>query len=266
MGRVIVVTSGKGGVGKTTIIANLGIGLATMGEKVVMLDGDIGLNNLDVVMQVENKVVYDLVDCLEGKCRVSQALIQNPIIENLFVLPTSRFVSKDKIVPEDFQKIVQKLASCFDYVLIDCPAGIDKGFYLSVSYATEALVVVTPHLSSVRDADRVIGILASQNLSSINLVVNRIRGDLVAQREMLSSEEIERLMGIRAVGVIPESDNINLYSSFLGFSESLQKSSVGVAFGILARNIQNYKFSQFDYLSKYRGIFGSIRRNLKRNA
>ena len=264
MSRVIVITSGKGGVGKTTITANLGIALAGFGHSVAMIDSDIGLNNLDVVMGVENKVVYDLVDCLEGKCRVTQALIQNPILENLFILPSSRNADKNKIEPADFERVVNALKDKFEYVLIDCPAGIDKGFSLAVSCATEAIVVVTPHLSAVRDADRVVSLLNTRGISSVSVVVNRIRGDLVARREMLSAIDIEKLMGVKQVGIIPESDEIGLYNSFLSFSDGKVHSFVGYAFSTLARNILEEKSEKFDYISKYKGFWGAVRRTLKR--
>ena len=264
MSRVIVVTSGKGGVGKTTLTANIGIALSGFGHSVVMIDSDIGLNNLDVVMGVENKVVYDFVDCIEGKCRVTQALIQNPILENLFVLPSCRNVDKNRIEQADFARVVNALKEKFEYVLIDCPAGIGKGFSLAVSCATEAIVVVTPHLSAVRDADRVVSLLHANGVESINIVVNRIRGDLVARKEMLSTSDIESLMRVNLIGIIPESDEIGLYNSFLSFADGRVHNYVGVAFSTLAKNILNEESEKFDYLSKYKGFWGTIRRTLKR--
>lgn len=265
MSRVIVITSGKGGVGKTTITANLGISLARIGASVVMLDADIGLNNLDVVMGIENKVVYDLVDVIQGKCRVGQALVQNPVIENLFVLPSSRYIEKSQITQEQMKKVVEKLKENFDFVLIDCPAGIEYGFSLATSTATEAIVVVTPHISAVRDADKVFSILTEKKLTSVYAVVNRIRGDMVARREMLSAMEIEKLLGTKLLGVIPESDEISMYSSVLAFRGN--ENSLGEqAINILGRNVYNEKFEIFDYISKYKGIIGTIRRNIKRRA
>lgn len=264
MSRVIVITSGKGGVGKTTITANLGIALAQKGYSVCLVDADIGLNNLDVVLNVENKVVYDIIDCLENKCRVTQALIEMPLIENLFVLPSSKSLEKIKINLSDYNNIIQKLKTNFDFVLIDCPAGIEKGFDLAVACATEAMVVVTPHISSVKDADRVVTILASYKIENVTLVVNRIRGDLVARKEMLSAYEIEKLMNIKLVGVVPDSDDIGLYNSYI-FKNEINL-AVKNSFNVLAKNIINERYEQYDYLSKYKGLLGMIRRNIKRKA
>lgn len=265
MSRVIVITSGKGGVGKTTITANLGVSLAKIGASVVMLDADIGLNNLDVVMGIENKVVYDFVDVVQGKCRVGQALVQNPVLENLFVLPSSRYVDKSLISTDQMKKVVEKLKQNFDFVLIDCPAGIEHGFELAVSSATEALVVVTPHISAVRDADKVFSILAERKLSSVSAVVNRIRGDMVARKEMLSAIEIEKLLGSKLAGIVPESDELSMFSLVLAF-KSASTSSAEQAIEILGRNVYNERNEIYDYLSKYKGLIGSIRRNIKRRA
>ncbi len=266
MSRVIVLTSGKGGVGKTTITANLGVALAKIGASVVMLDADMGLNNLDVVMNVESKIVYDIVDILQGKCRIGQALIQNEKYENLFILPSNGNMDKNLINKESFSKIVDFLKSKFDFVLIDCPAGIDRGFFMASSCANEAIIVVTPHLSAVRDADKVLAILSSQKLNKTSLVINRIRGDMVARKEMLSATQIENQLGIKIVGVVPESDEISLYSTLIGGPKEISNCEAKRALGLLGHNVFNESNVQFDYLSKYQGIFGLIRRNIRRRA
>ena len=184
MARKIVITSGKGGVGKTTVTANLGIQLASRGFKVVLVDADIGLNNLDVVMGVENKISYDVMDVLEGRCKVGQALIRDALYQNLAILPSTRINTGKKITAAEFKLVIEKLKTA-DFVLIDCPAGIDLGFHRAVSAAGEACVVVTPALSSVRDSDKVLGLLASYKLERVSLIINRIRPDLVAKGDIV---------------------------------------------------------------------------------
>ena len=263
MGRVIVVASGKGGVGKTTITASLGIALAKIGASVVVIDADVGLNNLDMVLGVENRVVYDLVDCINGKCRIVQALVDVSGVDNLFLLPSSRSEEKQKLTGEILSKIITKLRSNFDYVLVDSSAGIGNLFNLATKCADEALVVVTPHISSVRDADKVISLLKLQGKRSINIVINRIRGDLVLRKEMLSHEMVESLLKTKIIGIIPESDELSIKNNILELEEDEQ---VDRAINILARNIYNEKYSIFDYKSKYKGLIGFLRRNIKRNA
>ena len=192
MGRKIVVTSGKGGVGKTTLTASLGIAIAETGKKVVLVDADIGLNNLDVVLAVENKVVYDVLDVISGKCRLKQALIQDVDNPTLYVLPSAKIQDSPLITACSFRNVVDALALNFDFVIIDCPAGIDNGFHRAVSAATEAIVVTTPHISAVRDADKVLSILSGYCLMSVGLVVNRVRGDMVSKGEMMSAGDSAR--------------------------------------------------------------------------
>ena len=262
MGRKISIVSGKGGVGKTTIACGLALALAKNGSSVCLVDLDVGLNNLDVLLNMENKVVYDIGDCLQGKCRLKQALLLDPLNENLYLLPSMRMPAEamdDRAV----KQIVDKLASVFDYVLIDAPAGAGEIFDLSTNVASEAIVVVTPHTASIRDADKVIGILKGKAVSSVSIVVNRIRGDLVARKEMLSHTQIARLLKANLLGVVPESDEINIYSSFK--FEKIAKSSSILAFTILAHNLKSDKKVIFDYESKYKGLLGIIRRNLKRS-
>lgn len=262
MARKIVITSGKGGVGKTTICANLGTRLASLGLRVAMLDVDLGLNNLDVVMGIENKVVYDIVDVIEGKCRAKQALIQDIRQPSLYVMPSAHIYTKSKVTGYGVKRVVDQLAETFDYVLIDCPAGIDSGFHRAVFSASEALVVTTPHIASIRDADKVISILNSYDLSSVGFIVNRIRGDLVLNGEMIDVNSIANLLKIKLSGIVPDDDDISSCSS-LGGSVN-KKTNSFIAFSNLCDNIHNGSKKMYDYTLKYRGFIGSFKRNLRK--
>lgn len=261
MARKIVITSGKGGVGKTTVCANLGVRLANLGFRVVLVDVDIGLNNLDVIMGVENKVMFDLSDVIRAKCRLQQALIEDPRYPSLYVLPSTHMSPGIKISGENVKNVIDMLDATFDYVLIDCPAGVDSGFHRAVFSANEAIVVVTPHVSSLRDADKVLSILSSYNLHSVGIVVNRVRGDLLLSGEMISVEKISELLNAKILGVIPEDDEVSTLSSLGAFSLS----SAGTrAFSLLAENVHNGTRKVYDCTAKYRGFFGSLRRSIKR--
>lgn len=260
MARTIVITSGKGGVGKTTLTANLGRSLVRLGLRVVMLDTDLGLNNLDVLMDIENKVVYDLIDVIEGRCRVKQALIEDTEDRGLFVLPSAHSYDNSRINGQNIKAVIASLSS-FDYVLVDCPAGIEIGFHRAVAACTEAIVVTTPHVSAIRDADKVIQILKTYQLG-VNVVVNRARGDLILNSEMVSPSDIEQILKIRPVGVIPEDDAINLVSN-LGLNVN-EKSEGWTAMNMLAKNIHYGTSEVFDVTKKYKGFFGGIKRNLRR--
>ena len=260
MARKIVFTSGKGGVGKTTVCANLGISLASLGFRVVLLDMDIGLNNLDVVMGVENRVIFDLNDVINVKCRVKQALVQDIKYPNLYILPSSH--SNGNIIScENIKNIVSMMDSSFDYILLDCPAGVDAGFHRAVFSADEAIVVVTPHLSSLRDANKVLNLLNQYNLSSIGLVINRMRGDMLLSGEMLDVEGIVRAMKIPLLGVIPEDDAISSSCSVGSFLNSLESAR---AFTLLCENIHNGSKKIYDCTFKYRGILGYIKRSIRK--
>lgn len=261
MARKIVFTSGKGGVGKTTICANLGVKLASLGQRVVMLDLDIGLNNLDVVMGIENKIVFDIVDCLENKCRIKQALVQDFRFPNLYVLPSSHIFSSTSVNAHAIKMIVDTLAVSFDYVLIDCPAGIDIGFHRAVFCADEAFVVTTPHISSIRDADKVISVLKSYNLISTKLIINRIRGDLVINGEMVEATRIAKLLKTDLIGVVSDEDILGggIAGKILKSNNLKQPSSID----ILGLNVHNGTDFIYDYMKKYRGLFGNIKRNLR---
>jgi len=208
MGEVIVITSGKGGVGKTTTTANIGTGLAALGYKVVLIDTDIGLRNLDVVMGLENRIVYDLVDVAQGHCRLKQALIKDKRFESLYLLPAAQTKDKTSVTAEDMQKLSGELQEEFDYVLVDCPAGIEQGFKNAIAGAQKALVVTTPEVSAVRDADRIIGLLEANNLKSPKLVINRIRPDMVKRGDMMNIDDMLDILAIDLMGVVPDDEYI----------------------------------------------------------
>lgn len=262
MGRKIAVVSGKGGVGKTTIVAGIGMALAKSGANVCLVDLDVGLNNLDILFNIENKIVYDLGDCLSLRCRIKQALVQDPILQNLYILPSQKS-AEEKFDSFQMQTLIDKLAEIFDFVIVDAPAGINDNFYLAAKSTTEAIVVVTPHVSSLRDADKAIGALKGLGRQNIACVINRIRGDMVARKEMLSHLQIESLLKIPLLGVLPESDDINIYSSFR--FDRVAKGGLFLAFSTLAMNLRTDKKTIYDYDGKYRGFLGMIRRNLKRS-
>lgn len=208
MGEVIVITSGKGGVGKTTTTANVGTGLAMLGKKVVMIDTDIGLRNLDVVLGLENRIVYNLVDVIEGKCRLKQALIKHKKFPELCLLPSAQTRDKDAVNPEQMVTLVEELRQDFDYVLLDCPAGIEQGFKNAIAGADRALVVTTPEVSAIRDADRIVGLLEASEMKRIDLVINRVRMDMVKRGDMLKVEDVCDILSINLIGVVPDDEQI----------------------------------------------------------
>ena len=208
MGEVIVITSGKGGVGKTTTTANVGTGLAMLGKKVVLIDTDIGLRNLDVVMGLENRIVYNLVDVIENKCRIKQALIKDKRYPNLYLLPSAQTKDKTAVSPEQMKKLADELKTEFDYILMDCPAGIEQGFKNAIAGADHALVVTTPEVSAVRDADRIIGLLDANGIRDTHLIVNRLRADMVKDGNMMSSEDVVEILAVDLIGVVPDDEHI----------------------------------------------------------
>lgn len=208
MGIGIVITSGKGGVGKTTTSANLGTALALLEQKVCMVDTDIGLRNLDVVMGLENRIIYDLVDVAEGTCRLQQALIKDKRFENLALLPAAQTKDKSAVTPEQMNEIVTQLKREYDYVIIDCPAGIEQGFRNAVAGADQAIVVTTPEKAAVRDADRIIGLLEREKVGMPKLVINRVRSHMVKNGDMLDVEDILDLLAIDLLGVVPDDDHV----------------------------------------------------------
>lgn len=208
MGEVIVVTSGKGGVGKTTTTANIGTGLSLEGKSVVLVDADIGLRNLDVVMGLENRIVYDLVDVVEGTCRLRQALIKDKRFSNLYLLPAAQTKDKNAVTPQQMQQLTNDLSNEFDYVIVDCPAGIEQGFKNAIAGATRAIVVTTPEISAVRDADRIIGLLEANGLKNPQLVINRLRIEMVKRGDMMNIDDMIDILAVELLGVVPDDEHI----------------------------------------------------------
>lgn len=208
MSEAIVITSGKGGVGKTTTTANIGTGLAMMDKKVVVVDTDIGLRNLDVVLGLENRIVYNLVDVINGSCRLRQALIKDKRHPNLYLLPSAQTKDKTAVSPEQMIKLTETLKEEFDYILLDCPAGIEQGFKNAIAGADKALVVTTPEVSAIRDADRIIGLLEANDIRDISLIINRLRPDMIAKGDMMSVDDVIEILAVDLIGTIADDEQI----------------------------------------------------------
>lgn len=239
MGQVVVVTSGKGGVGKTTTTANLGTALAQLGNKVVLLDADIGLRNLDVVMGLENRIVYDLVDVIEGNARLKQALIKDKRIDNLYLLAAAQTREKKDVKPDQMRMLTEQLAREFDFVLLDCPAGIEDGFKNAIAGAEKAIIVCNPEVSSVRDADRVIGLWDAQaeDKGPAMLIVNRVRPKMVARGDMLEIDDMLEMLAVDLLGIVPEDEHI-IVSTNRGEPAVYQRTSrAGQAYQNIARRL-----------------------------
>lgn len=258
MGEVIVVTSGKGGVGKTTTTANLGTGLAQLGYKVVLVDADIGLRNLDVVLGLENRIVYDITDVTGGHCRMRQALIKDKRYEGLFLLPAAQTKDKTSVTPEQMKTLCEDLSQEFDYVIIDCPAGIEQGFKNAIAGAHRAVVVTTPEVSAVRDADRIIGLLEANELRDPRLIINRVRHKMVAAGDMMSIDDILDILAIDLLGVVPEDEMVIITTNRGEAVVQDNQSRSGMAFRNIVRRITG---EQVPLLSlEEGGLFSKIRR------
>ena len=262
MARRIVITSGKGGVGKTTICANLGYTLAQNGLKVLLFDADIGLNNLDVVMGVENKVIYDLMDVESGKCRAKQALVQDEKIKNLYVLPSNNVYCALDVSGSSLKAVLDDLDAYFDYIIIDSPAGIENGFLRAVNCSSEVIIVTTPHLSAIRDADKVITILNNGNTNLLGVIVNRLRGDLILDNQMIDLNSIEKYLKCKVIGAIPEDDMISI--QLMSGGAIYRKSQSYLAFKNVADSIHYGVSNVYDCTKKYKGFIGNIKRKIRR--
>lgn len=249
MSEVIVITSGKGGVGKTTTSANIGTGLASLGKKVVIIDTDIGLRNLDVVLGLENRIVYNLVDIVEGKCRLKQALVRDKKYPNLFLIPAAQTRDKSAVNEAQMKKVIDMLKGEFDYILLDCPAGIEQGFKNAIAGADRALVVTTPELSAVRDADRIIGLLDANELTNHQLIINKIRLDMVNRGEMMSVEDVAEILCIDVIGAVLDDENI-VISTNQGEPLVGSKSPAGIAYMNICRRICGEDIPLMDYSAK----------------
>lgn len=259
MSEVIVITSGKGGVGKTTSTANLGAGLAKLNYNVVLVDTDIGLRNLDIVMGLENRIVYDLIDYFEGRCKLRQALIKDKRLNNLFLLPAAQTRDKTAINAEQMKKLCSELKEQFDYVLIDCPAGIEQGFKNAVAGADRAIIITTPEVSAVRDADRVIGLLEEMNLPRPKLIINRIKPAMVERGEMMNVKDILDILGIDLLGVVPEDENIVITTNRGDLVILKEGSEAGKAYSNIAKRLTGEEVPFLQLKTKY-----SFRESLKR--
>lgn len=261
MGKVYVITSGKGGVGKTTTTANIGTALAVKGYKVALIDADIGLRNLDLIMGLENRVVYDLVNVIEKKCKLGQALIKDKRQKELYMLPAAQTRDKDCVSGEQMKELCDELKKDFDYILIDCPAGIEQGFKNAIAGADGALVVTTPEVSAVRDADRIIGLLEANGLKKPKLIVNRIRVDMVKRGNMMSVEDIQDLLAVEVIGIVPDDENIIITSNRGEPAAMNDKTLIGEAYRNIAgricgEDIPYIKFDTESFISRVRKMFG----------
>jgi len=258
--NVIVVTSGKGGVGKTTTSANVGTGLAKLGKKVCLIDTDIGLRNLDVVMGLENRIVYNLVDVVEGNCRVKQALIRDKRHPGLYLMPSAQTRDKTAVSPGQMIKVIEHLKEQFDYIILDCPAGIEQGFQNAIAGATRALVVTTPEVSAIRDADRIIGLLEANGFKQMDLIINRLRADMVKRGDMMSSQDVVDILAIPLIGVIPDDENV-VISTNQGEPLVGNDTPAGQAYAHVVQRIEGKEvpFMNFDkgisFFAKVTGIF-----------
>jgi septum site-determining protein MinD len=258
MGEAIVITSGKGGVGKTTTSANIGTALALSGKKVCLVDTDIGLRNLDVLMGLENRIIYDLVDVAEERCKLNQALIKDKRFECLYLLPAAQTKDKSSIQPEQVKKIVQELKQDYDYVIIDCPAGIEQGFKNAVAGADKSIVVTNPEISSVRDADRIIGLLEQEEVEAPKLIVNRLRNHLAKSGDMLDVDEIVSVLSIELLGVVIDDENV-IKAANKGEPVALKPDSkASIAYRNIARRILGESVPLLS-LEDEKGFFGKIK-------
>lgn len=237
MSEVYVITSGKGGVGKTTTTANIGAGLALQDKKVALVDADIGLRNLDVVMGLENRIVFDLVDVIEGNCRLKQALIKDKRFPNLHLLPAAQTKDKNAVTTGQMKKLCDQLREEFDYIILDCPAGIEQGFKNAIAGADKAIVVTTPEVSAVRDADRIIGLLEANDLKQPLLILNRVKINMVKRGDMMSLEDVTDILAIDVLGVVPDDEHIVISTNQGEPAVSNNTSLAGQAYRDIVRRV-----------------------------
>ena len=261
-GRTIVITSGKGGVGKTTATANIGTGLAMRGHKVVVVDTDIGLRNLDVVMGLENRIVYDLVNVIEGHCKPHQAMIRDKHNYELYLIPAAQTRDKNSVDPEQLRELCAQLEEEFDYVLMDCPAGIEQGFKNAVASATEAIIITTPEVSAIRDADRVIGLLEASELHRPKLIINRINPEMVRRGDMMDQRDVVDLLAVDVIGLVP-ADERTITAANRGIPVVHDKKAAsGAAFLRIAARVDGDEVplvpvkAKPGFLRKFKGLVG----------
>lgn len=263
MSRIIVVTSGKGGVGKTTVTANLGSALAQLGRQVALVDADFGLRNLDLLLGLEQRVVYTAMDVLSGECTVEKALVKDKRQPNLVLLAAAQNRTKEAISSEQMEELVGQLAKRFDYVFIDCPAGIEVGFRNAIAPAKEAIVVTTPEMAAVRDADRVVGLLEAENLNSIRLIVNRVKPEMIQMNQMIGVEDILDLLVIPLLGIVPDDQRIVISTNRgepLVLDEKLNIPAI--AFSNIARRLEGQDIPFLDLMAAHDNLLSRLRRRL----
>lgn len=261
MSRIIVVTSGKGGVGKTTCTANIGMALARRNHRVAVVDADFGLRNLDLLLGLENRIVYTAIEVLTGECRLEQALVKDKRQPNLALLPAAQNRTKDAVTPEQMKQVVDEIAKSYDYVLVDSPAGIEMGFKNAVASAHEALVVTTPEIAAVRDADRVVGLLEANDIRKMHLIINRLRPAMVQQDMMMSVKDVQEILAIPLLGVIPDDEKVIISTNRgepLVLSPNI--SLAGIAFNNIVRRLEGETIPFLDLTAAHDDLFTRIRR------
>jgi len=260
--KIVTITSGKGGVGKTTATANLGAALASHGLRVVCIDADIGLRNLDVVMGLENRIVYDFVDVVEGRCKLRQAMIRDKRLENLYLIPAAQTRDKTAVSPQDMIRLGEELRTEFDWVLIDSPAGIERGFRNAIASADLVLIVTNPEVSAVRDADRINGLIEAEEKWPGRLILNRVKPEMVRRGDMLGTEDILDVLAIELIGIVPEDERVTVATN-QGVPIALDAGSkAGLAFQNIARRLLGEDVP-FESLESRDGFFGRISRLMR---
>ena len=260
-GKTIVITSGKGGVGKTTSSANIGTALAMQDNKVCLIDADIGLRNLDVVMGLENRIVYDIVDVVENNCRLEQAMIRDKRYDGLYLMPAAQTRDKTSVTPFQMKELIEELKEEMDYIVVDSPAGIEQGFKNAIAGADRAIIVTTPEISAVRDADRIIGLLEAEGLRDPEVIINRIRADMVERGDMMGIEDMIEILAIDLIGIVPEDEGI-VVSTNKGEPIALnEKAKAGEAYRNIARRIMGedlpmMKLEKEGFLNKFKKLVG----------
>jgi septum site-determining protein MinD len=264
MSRIIVITSGKGGVGKTTCTANLGMALAQLGRKVALVDADFGLRNLDLLLGLENRVVYTAVEYLAGECRLEQALVRDKRQPRLVLMPAAQNRTKESVTPDQMKALVLTLAKSFDYVLVDCPAGIEMGFRNAIAAAREAIIVTTPEIAAVRDADRVVGLLEAEGIKNVRLIVNRLRPNMVQANDMMSVDDVCEILAIPLLGILPDDERV-ITSTNRGepLVLSEQMSVPKLALSNIARRLEGQTVEFLDLTANHDSLLKRFKRWLK---
>jgi septum site-determining protein MinD len=261
MSRIIVITSGKGGVGKTTVTSNLGMAIARLGRRIALVDADFGLRNLDLLLGLENRVVYTAVDVLSGQCRLEQALVKDKRQEGVVLLPAAQSRTKEVVNPDQMKKLLGALSQKYEYVLVDSPAGIEQGFQNAIAAADESLIVTTPEIAAVRDADRVVGLLEAQGIKRIHLIVNRLKPAMVQAEQMMSVQDVQEILAIPLIGVIPDDERVIVSSNRgepLVLAENV--SLPAIAMNNIARRLEGEKVPFLDLMAEHDSLINRIRR------